>query len=123
MNALYTLLSVGSSLLIGYALHALYSGFPASLYGMITFAGLLHSGLIKAAKIEASIAWVLRNMGVCFVPAGVGIINHFQLIKQHGFTLIAIIFITTFLLLTVVGVAFQRLENTDIASSPNEKNN
>ena len=121
MNNLYTLLSVGLSLLIGYAFHALYPGFPASLYGMIIFAGLLQSGLITATKIEASIAWLLRNMGVCFVPAGVGIINHFQLIKQHGFTLIAIIFTTTFLLLTVVGVVFQHLENSDNHQSSDEK--
>lgn len=112
MNLLYGLSSIGLSLIIGYALHSFFSGLPASLYGMIVFAALLHLKLIKADKVETSIAWILRNMGVCFVPAGVGIINHFQLIKQHGITLIAIIFVTTFILMTIVGISFQRLENS-----------
>jgi len=113
MNIIYSLLAIGISLILGYAIHSLYSGLPASLYGMITFALLLHFRLFNAKKIEATIAFLLRNMGVCFVPAGVGIINHFALIQQHGLTLVTIIFITTFLLLTVVGIAFQRIENND----------
>ena len=49
-------------------------------------------------------------MGVCFVPAGVGIINHLDLIKQHGIAIVAITFVTTFVLLTVVGLHYQRYE-------------
>ncbi len=47
-------------------------------------------------------------MAVCFVPAGVGIMNHFELVKQFGITIVAITFVTTFLLLTLVGLHYQR---------------
>lgn len=47
-------------------------------------------------------------MGICFVPSAVGVINHFDLIKQHGFTIVISIFLTTFVLLTFVGVIAER---------------
>lgn len=47
-------------------------------------------------------------MGVCFVPPGVGIINHFDLIQQHGIAIVAITFATTFILLTLIGLHYQR---------------
>ncbi len=111
LNALYSIASISLCLFLGYQVNALLPGLPASLYGMITFTLFLHFRLLKADKLAKTIQWILKNMSVCFVPAGVGIINHFQLIKQHGLMLVAIIFITTFIVLTFVGLAFQRIES------------
>jgi holin-like protein len=47
-------------------------------------------------------------MGVCLVPAGMGIINHYDLIQQHGLALVVIIFSSTFILLTVIGYLSER---------------
>ncbi len=66
--------------------------------------------------------WVLANMPVCFVPAGVGIINHYELIKDHGIMLVTIIFLTTFLLLTFVGLTYQRQLNRYESTAKNELN-
>jgi len=84
---------------------------PASLYGMIIFTVLLHFQLLNPKRVQKSIEWVLQNMGVCFVPAGVGIINHFELITKHGLTIVFIIFITTFSLMTLVGLCYQKMIN------------
>lgn len=119
-NALYTITFIFLSLLIGYGLHTTIGGLPASLYGMIVFTGLLHFKICSALKIKTTINWAIRNMGVCFVPAGTGIINHFQLIKTHGLALVSITFITTFLLLSFVGVVFQRIENNSIKKSKHD---
>ena len=107
LNFVYSAVTIILSLLLGKLLAYIMGGLPASLYGMIIFSLALHLGWFNAQKIEQSIAWIIANMGVCFVPAGVGIINHFELIKQHGFTLVAIIFFTTFILLTSVAYAYQ----------------
>jgi len=92
---------------------------------MAIFTLLLHYRFLNAQRIKPCIEWALANMAVCFVPAGVGIINHFELIKQHGIALVAIIFFTTFLLLTIVGLGYQRKINQDeLAVShehPNDK--
>lgn len=124
-HIIYSILSVSFCLLIGKSIEIFLPILPASLYGMATFTLLLHYRFLNAQRIKPCIEWALANMAVCFVPAGVGIINHFELIKQHGIALIAIIFFTTFLLLTLVGLGYQRKINQDeLAVShehPNDK--
>lgn len=44
---------------------------------------------------------ILANLGILFVPAGVGIIQHLDLIRDRGFALLAIVLLTTVLTLTV----------------------
>lgn len=107
-HAIYSILSISFCLLIGKAIEHFLPILPASLYGMIIFTTLLHYRFLNARRIQSFIEWALANMSVCFVPAGVGIINHFELIKSHGIALISIIFVTTFLLLTFVGLVFQK---------------
>ena len=72
--------------------------------------------------INNYVAWIINHMGVCFVPSGVGIINHFELIQQHGLTIVAIIFFTTFLLLTLVGLWFERFFPNKSLSNKNIDN-
>jgi len=110
-DAIYSIIAVVLCLSLGKLATALLGGFPASLYGMIMFTLLLHLQLLNANRIKKSIEWALQNMGVCFVPAGVGIINHFELIKNHGLTIVFIVFITTFLLMTLVGIWYQMIIN------------
>lgn len=99
-------------------------GLPSSLYGLICFTTLLHLRVFTADKIKPSIEWAIKNMSVCFVPAGVGIIDHFELIKNHGFSIVSIIFISTFVLLTVVGLAFEKIlqKQSNALSTNNVKN-
>jgi holin-like protein len=118
-HIIYSILSVGICLLAGKAIELFLPILPASLYGMMMFTTLLHYRLLNAKRIQPCIEWALANMAVCFVPAGVGIINHFELIKNHGFALVTIIFLTTFLLLTFVGLSYQRQLNKQ-ASVANE---
>lgn len=106
-NAFYSLFVITACLLMGKVISANVGGLPASLYGMMIFTSVLHFQLVNAEKISATIAWIIQHMGVCFVPAGVGIINHYQLIKDHGFTLVVIIFVSTFILLSLVGLSYQ----------------
>ena len=110
-NFFYSSMAILASLLVGKLLTHYAGGLPASLYGMIVFSLLLHLKIFNAVKIEQAISWIIANMGVCFVPAGVGIINHFELIKHHGITIVVIIFVTTFILLTSVAYTYQAVEN------------
>ena len=107
-NVLYTIFAISISLLLGKLANYLLSGLPASLYGMVIYAVFLQLNWFSAKKVSKANQWFVRHMGVCFVPAGIGIINHFQLIQQHGIALIFIIFITTFTLLTVIGLLSER---------------
>ena len=44
---------------------------------------------------------ILANLGILFVPAGVGIIQHLDLIRDSGLELLAIVVLSTVITLTV----------------------
>ena len=118
-NLLYTLFAISISLLLGKLANHVLAGLPASLYGMVFYALFLQLNWFSPQRVSATNQWLVRHMGVCFVPAGVGIINHFQLMQQHGVALIIIIFISTFILLTVIGYLSERFL---ISSASGNKN-
>lgn len=43
---------------------------------------------------------ILANLGILFVPAGVGIIQHLDLIRDRGLALLAIVLVSTAITLT-----------------------
>jgi holin-like protein len=120
-NVFYTVFAISTSLLLGKLLHLLLAALPASLYGMIIYAIFLQLNWFNATRVAKTNQWLVRNMGVCFVPAGIGIINHFELIKQHGIALVAIIFFSTFILLTLIGYLSEKLLITS-NSLPEQRN-
>lgn len=83
---------------------------PASLFGLLCFTCLLKLNVIKAKKVENSVQWGIRNMGVCFVPAGVGIMEQFDLLKDYGITMLVLCVATTLLLMWLVGYSYQRAQ-------------
>ena len=113
-NVLYSVFAIFSCVAVG-KLCAFFAPFlPSSLYGLIIFTLTLHFRIFDADRIKNSVVWGLKHMGVCFVPAGVGIMNHFELIRQFGVTIVMITFITTFILLTLVGLHYQRYANHEV---------
>jgi holin-like protein len=107
-NALYSSFAIFSCLALGKLCSYFAPILPGSLYGLIIFTVTLHFRLFNADHIKSTVVWCIKHMAVCFVPAGVGIINHFDLIKQFGIAIVAITFVTTFVLLSVVGLHYQR---------------
>ena len=107
-NIVYTLLAISICLAAGKLLNNLVGGLPASLYGMILYCLLLQLGLVTPSRVHQANQWAIKHMGVCFIPAAVGVINHFELIKNHGFAIVGIIFFTTFILLTLVGILVEK---------------
>tara|TARA_B110000467_G_C18193619_1_gene407582 strand:+ start:181 stop:534 length:354 start_codon:yes stop_codon:yes gene_type:complete len=108
MNVFYTIFAITLSLALGKLMNYTLGGLPASLYGMVIYCVLLQLNWLNPSKVSFTNQWFIKHMGVCFVPAGVGIVNHFSLIEQHGIALIAIIFFSTFILLTLVGLLSEK---------------
>jgi|TARA_R110002073_G_scaffold310531_1_gene481298 holin-like protein len=106
-NVLYSVFAIFSCLALGKLCSYVAPALPSSLYGLMFFTLSLHFRIFDAEHIKSTVVWCLKHMGVCFVPAGVGIINHFDLIKQFGIAIILITFATTFILLTLVGLYYQ----------------
>jgi holin-like protein len=107
-NIFYTLFAISLSLALGKLANFVFGGLPASLYGMVIYCLLLQLNWLNPMRVKNTNHWLIKNMGVCFVPASIGIINHFDLIQQHGIALVGIIFISTFVLLTLVALLSER---------------
>jgi len=83
--------------------------FPGSVLSMIILFLLLFSGVVKVDHIKQKADFLLKNMAFFFIPAGVGILLSFDLIKNNILPLLIIVVVTTILTfgataLTVQGV-------------------
>lgn len=69
--------------------------FPASVIAMVLLFLLLCSGAVKIGHIREKSDFLLSNMAFFFVPAGVSIMNYFELLKSSAVQLVLICLITT----------------------------
>lgn len=67
---------------------ALPFAFPASVIGMILMFLLLAFRVLKVDHIREKSDFLLGNMAFFFIPAGVSIINYFDVLKDWVFQLI-----------------------------------
>lgn len=83
--------------------------FPVSIISMALLFLLLCTKIIKEQQISKLGDYLLKNMAFLFIPAGVGIMEYFELLKSQAILLLFICLLTTLLtffatVLTVQGV-------------------
>jgi holin-like protein len=84
--------------LLGQVIAALLPvAFPGSVISMVLLFLLLLFRLVKVDHIQQKADFLLKNMAFFFIPAGVGILAQFDLIKDHILALLAVVVITTLL--------------------------
>ncbi|HJD01331.1 MAG TPA: CidA/LrgA family protein [Candidatus Mediterraneibacter excrementavium] len=69
--------------------------FPASVIGMILLFICLLSGALKIEHIQEKSDFLLENMAFFFIPAGVSIINYFDVLKNAWLQLILVCVLST----------------------------
>lgn len=69
--------------------------FPASVIGMILLFVCLLTGRLKMEHIQEKADFLLENMAFFFIPAGVSIINYFDVLKNSVLQLIVICVVST----------------------------
>lgn len=69
--------------------------FPASVIGMALLLVCLIIGLLKVEHIQEKADFLLENMAFFFIPAGVSIINYFDVLKSSAVQLIIICILST----------------------------
>ena len=77
---------------------------PATVIGLILLFLSLLTGLLKIEHIKEKSDFLLGNMAFFFVPAAVGIINYFDLLKSSLVPLLIITFAST--VITFVATAY-----------------
>lgn len=81
--------------------------FPASVISMIVLFLLFMSGILRPQHIKESSGFLLDNMALFFIPAGVGILRYSSVLKESLTAILLICFITTPIIYAVTGWTVQ----------------
>lgn len=69
--------------------------FPASVIGMIALFFCLLTGLLKIEHIQDKADFLLGNMAFFFIPAGVSIMNYFDVLRSNLIPFLVICILST----------------------------
>ncbi len=83
---------------------------PGSILGMLLLAGLLASGLVRLSWVEAGAGFLVRWMSLLFVPVGVGVLDHLDLLADNLFAIVITCIVGTTMIMALAGWLFQWLE-------------
>jgi holin-like protein len=109
MNALRGLAVLLVLQAVGEALaHALSMPFPGPVVGMILLIPALQIPQLREC-VRAAAEVLLANLSLLFVPVGVGVITHLDLISRFGFRLLGVIVVSTWMGLAVTALVLNRL--------------
>ncbi len=83
-----------------------YSGLPVpgSIIAMLLLVVSLELKIVKKEDIDQVANFLLNNMAMFFIPAGVGLICYFEIIKEEWIPILSAITISAILVLAVVGL-------------------
>ena len=68
-----------------------------------------HAAPVEASPLGAACGFLLANLSLMFVPAGVGILQEWATLQRDGMAMIAALVVSTALALIVTGFVFQKL--------------
>ncbi|MCF1684418.1 CidA/LrgA family protein [Tetragenococcus halophilus] len=84
---------------------------PGSVIGMVLLFFALHFGWLEMEKVADVGNFLTDNMAIFFVPAGVGLMSHLDILASIWGRLLIIIFVSLITVLTLVGIIVQGIKN------------
>lgn len=92
----------------GEVLHYLISiQIPASIYGLVLLFIAFMTGLIQLPQVEETAKFLIEIMPMMFIPAGVGLLESWGVLKPILVPVIVILIVSTFLVMGVSGLVTQ----------------
>ena len=76
---------------------------PASVYGLILLLAALLTGIMKLERVEETADFLVEIMPVMFIPAGVGLLTAWGVLKPIWLPVVAITILTTVIVMVVTG--------------------
>ncbi len=76
---------------------------PASIYGIILLFVCLETGIVKKSDVKGAGTFLIEIMPVMFIPAAVGLLESWDIIKPSCIQFIAVTVISTFVVMAVSG--------------------
>jgi holin-like protein len=78
---------------------------PGDVIGLLLLFGCLVGGVVKLSQVEELADWLIRHLGLFFVPAGVGLLKYREDLANSWLVISIATVASTFAVLTVAGLA------------------
>ncbi len=95
--------------------HALKLPFPGPVVGLVLLLVALRWEWARV-PVAAAAELLLGHLSLLFVPVGVGVITHLQLMSHYGVQLLVVIVVSTWIGMTVTALVMRRLVRSDKSS-------
>ena len=82
---------------------------PGPVVGMILLFALMLARAPLPAALSATSDGLLQHLSLLFVPAGVGVVQHLELLSGAGLRLLAVVVLATLITLAVTALVFAGL--------------
>lgn len=94
---------------------------PASIYGLVLlFIGLM-TGLIQLSQVQETAKFLIETMPMMFIPAGVGLLESWGVLKPILVPVILILVVSTVLVMGVSGLVTQGVMHIGKSHGKREK--
>ncbi|MDE5749847.1 MAG: CidA/LrgA family protein [Duncaniella sp.] len=80
---------------------------PSSIIGMLMLTAALHFAWIDIRRVEGVARFLVDNLGFFFVPAGVGLLGYFDLVRDQWMPIVCASVLSTFIVIGVTGQVHQ----------------
>ena len=88
--------------------HAFALPFPGPVLGMALLLPALQASWVRI-PVQAAAELLLAHLSLLFVPIGVGVITHLDLVSRYGLRLLAVIVLSTWIGMAVTALLLRRL--------------
>ena len=82
---------------------------PASVYGLVLMLGALASGILKVSQVRETSEFLIEIMPVMFIPAGVGLMDSWGVLKPVCIPVLLITVLTTVIVMGTTGGVTQQM--------------
>ena len=93
---------------------ALRLPFPGPVIGMVLLMVALRWPAVRV-PVAGVARFLLAHLSLLFVPVGVGVITHLDLLRQHGVALLLVLLLSTWVGLAVTAAVLRALLRRDAA--------
>ena len=95
---------------VGEALHHILPlPIPASIYGIFILFALLYFKVLKLSDVKETSSFLIAIMPAMFIPAAVGLINVYDVLKANLLPYLIVTIVSTVLVMAVSGLMTQFL--------------
>ena len=94
---------------------------PASIYGLVLLFIVLMTGLIQLSQVQETAKFLIEIMPMMFIPAGVGLLESWGVLKPILVPVILILVVSTVLVMGVSGLVTQGVMHIGKSHGKREK--